>query len=510
MICEDFPTLEGRQVPHNESVFAGDTVHAEKAIELARRVGAASMPWQKRALSAILSTTAEGRWTHPDCCLLIPRQNGKSEVLIYRCLYGLFKLGETILYTAQRWKTARDAWKRTMSLIKARAWLSKRVTRSTCSQGEGIIEINGGAGEPGGASISFGTRSNDTGRGLTQVDLIVYDEAYNLADGEISAMSFTQMAAGNPQSIYASSAVNKDEHPNGAVLAAVRVRGLSREPGLYFAEYMAPEDMPHDSEETWKYANPSYGVVQTADKIRKIMRNLSTAAGRKGFGVEALGRGDWPVESRFESYSVISEEQWSAMVDPAPNLVGPIALALDLSIDRRWWVIAAAQRTDTGRVHIEIGYFQSASHAEVVDFVAEVVAMWDPCALVIDRRSPAMVVEPLLIAAGIEPETTNAHQMVTACGGFYDDAVGAEQLLSHGDQPALTEAVEGAAKRTLPGGDWAWDKQADVIISPLIAATLARWALVAFGDRDTGPAATPSVEDESFDSSEFDVMTAAF
>ena len=196
-ISDLFPTLTGRQEPHHLSVTAGDTSLGDKAIELKRRLGVESMPWQVTAQRVIMSTTAAGRWTHPTVCLICTRQNGKSEILIDRCLYGLFKLGETILYTAQRWKTARDAWKRMMALIQRRAWLHKHLKRATCSQGEGIIELDNGA------AISFGTRSADTGRGLTDVALIIYDEAYNLTESEISAMAFTQMAADNPQRIYA-------------------------------------------------------------------------------------------------------------------------------------------------------------------------------------------------------------------------------------------------------------------------------------------------------------------
>lgn len=498
MICEEFPTLEGRQEPHEESIFPGDLTHAGKAIELARRAGAISMPWQKRAQNAILSTTSAGRWTHSDCCLIIPRQNGKSEILILRCLYGLFKLGETILYTAQRWKTARDGWKRLMSIIKSRSWLSKRVTRATCSQGEGVIEINGGAGEPNGASISFGTRSNDTGRGLTKVDLIIYDEAYNLTDGEISAMSFTQMAAENPQTIYASSAVNKDEHPNGAVLAAVRIRGLSREPDLYFAEYMAPEGMPHDSEETWKYANPSYGVVQTADKIRKIMRGLSTPAGRKGFGVEALGRGDWPVADAAPQWSVIDEDDWNSLkVYEKPEFVGPKAIGVDRTMDRALWCIAAAQRTTEGRIHVEVGYFRPSTQAGMVSNLANLVGIWDPCATGTDGKSPSTVLEPLLAAPGtdIELSKSNTGQIAVSCAGILDDIESG--VLSISDQPALNASAEGAVKRELPGGDFVWSKRGEAQIAPLNAITHARWALLTFESRWSGPPVAPAWDREA-------------
>jgi hypothetical protein len=58
-----------------------------------------------------------------------------------------------------------------------------------------------------------------------------------------------------------------------------------------------------------------------------------------------------------------------------------------------------------------------------------------------------------------------------ACGAFMD-LLEAEQL-RHIGQKSLTEAVEGAATRTL-GDAWAWDRRGkDVDITPLVAVTLA-------------------------------------
>ena len=497
-VSEDFPTLTGRQEPHHLSLTEGDIVHGDKAIELARRTGAKSMPWQKMAQHAILSVTDEGRWTHPTCCMVIPRQNGKSEILIHRCLYGLFKLGETILYTAQRWKTARDAWRRMMALIKGRSWLRRKVVRSTCSQGEGIIELDTGE------VISFGTRSNDSGRGLTIIDLIVYDEAYNLTDGEMSAMSFTQMAAKNPQTIFASSAVNEEQHPNGHVLAGVRIRGLAREPGLYFAEYMAPPEMPRDAEESWQYANPSYGVIQTADKIQNIMSNLTTPAGKKAFDVEALGRGIWPVLVVDEHEPIVEAKAWETMTGNS-ELVGPIAIAVDRHMD--WYSIAAAQRTTTGHIHIEIGYHDRPS-AQVVETIARLVENVDPCAVVINRSSPALSILPDLRAKGIEPELTTGQQMSQGCVAFLDDALA--HKLEHTNDPRLSDAIAGAEKKPMAGGAFGWNYDTEVVLSPLVAATLARFGLLTWGVEVVKSIPLPPSFTPASGPTEFDALSAGF
>jgi hypothetical protein len=493
LICEAFPELTGRQQPHHLSVFPGDTSHGAKAIELKRRIGVESMPWQVDAQLAIGSMTPAGKWTHPICCLLCTRQNGKSEILIDRCLYGLFKLGETILYTAQRWKTARDAWKRMMSLIKRRPWLRKHVVRQTCSQGEGIIELDTGA------LISFGTRSADAGRGLTVIDLIIYDEAYNLTEAEIAAMAFTQMASRNPQRIYASSAVNQDQHPNGQVLAAVRRRGLDGEPRLYFAEWMAPDDpscceacaaageMSRDDEATWEYANPSYGVIQTAEKILDIKADLSTEAGRKSFDVEALGRGDWPKWEE-ELAKVVDPDTWTDRLDQSPLLVGSRVIGVALAPDRLHWAVAAGQRTLDGRVHVEVGMWKAATHAEVLRFLSAVVSDSDPAAVVMDSRSLATSIVVKLAALGIDTELLNTPAMAEACGTVLDDIDAG--VFSHSGQCELDVAASVVQKRELPQGDFVF--VCDQESAPFVAMTLAHQGVLRFASKPVEKPAAPS------------------
>jgi hypothetical protein len=490
LTSEAWPTLTGRQEPHHLSFTDGDTTHGEKAVLLKERIGVAVMPWQREAQLRICSTTPASRWTHPTVCLLCTRQNGKSEILIDRCIYGLFKLGETILYTAQRWKTARDAWKRTMALIKRRAWLRKHVVRSTCSQGEGIIELDTGA------LISFGTRSADAGRGLTVIDLIIYDEAYNLTEAEISAMSFTQMAARNPQRIYASSAVNQDQHANGAVLSAVRRRGLNREPRLYFAEWMAPCDieccemcalagvMDRDDMATVEYANPSFGVIQTAEKVADIKADLTTEAGRKSFDVEALGRGDWPADDT-ERPHIVDMSVWGSRVDRDPVFVGSPVIGVSLAPDHKTWAVGAAWRTEADRIHAEVGMWAAATHDEVLRFLSAVVAEWDPAAVVMDARSQAMVITSKLQAIGIDPELLNTPAMAGACGAVLDDIDSG--MWSHSGQPELDLAVDVVQLRDLPQGDFVFNPRQQEAI-PLIAVTLAHQGVIRFASRVETPA----------------------
>lgn len=512
IIAAEWPKLEGRQTPDVATFTGGANIElGANVCEFGRRTNQKirAFPWQEWALEQILAKDEDGTWTHSEVCLLVPRQNGKSLILTLRVLYGLFKLGENIVFTAHQWETAKSLWKRTWNVIRSTPWLLKRVETKTCSQGRGTIVLKSGA------QVVFTTRSKDAGRGLDTVDLEIYDEAYDLTEADLAALSPTKMNATDPQTIYTSSAVNQESHNNGAVLAGVRERGLDGEIGLFFAEWKAGAGMDRAEVETWRYANPSFGMIATVKKMTaEFKKFLKTATARKNFDVEYLGIGDWPTE-QVELEHVFDMDSWDAMGNATPELAGgPIALAIDMSTCRQWVTIAAATRLADDRIHLEVGYHAAPGRA-VIDKIVDLVERWDPCAVVMNHSSPITSILPDLRTAGengIEPEITTSSQMASACGGFYDDAVSGR--LSHTGSAELRDAVEGVQKREMRGGAFGWDYLSPVVISPLQAATLARWGLLTFGV-ELPPPPPPSRDDHAADmfpagSSDLDVFAAAF
>ncbi|OXR46662.1 hypothetical protein B7C42_01637 [Nocardia cerradoensis] len=508
-----FPTLTGRQMPEHVSGFPGDDHHGFDAIKLAGRIAIPPiMPWQRGNLRCLLRRDANGMWTHPDAVLIVPRQNGKSEILLLRCLYGLAVLGEKILYTVQRWDTGKDLHERLATMIASRSWLRKRLKKQpTLSQGRGTIEFTNGA------KMVTSTRSADMGRGLTRIDLLIYDEAYNLDESASAAVDWAQMAAADPQTIYTSSAVNAFQHSKGFVLTDMRNEGLRGADRLYFAEYMAPAGMHWRSLPTWQYANPSWGVIANEAKIQKPLRKATTKAGIASFGVEALGRGIWPVRDE-DKPALISADVWKTNKNPGATLIGPRAMAVDMTPDRKTVAITASQWTSEGRIHIDLGYHGPYS-AQTVPYIVGKVLRLDPCVLVMDDQSPAASMIGDLEAAGLTVYSTNTGELAKSTGDFYDRALGA--LLNHTGDPDIADAVEGAVKRDLPGGGWAWDrKRAQDDISPLVAGSLSTWGLVKFGaqtapvqklvHRPLAPAAVMAPVSSRFGGRGLDLAAAGF
>jgi hypothetical protein len=69
----------------------------------------------------------------------------------------------------------------------------------------------------------------------------------------------------------------------------------------------------------------------------------------------------------------------------------------------------------------------------------------------------------------------DARDQVNGCGALYDAVVAG--TVAHRGQAALDDAVAGAARRTLLDA-WAWARRSShADICPLVAATMALWAL---------------------------------
>lgn len=486
----------GVQTPRVRHVPAAKHSLGDAAVELAASFGLMLDPWQRNVLrdALLVRDKQPDKWASFEIGLVCARQNGKGAILEARELAGALLLGERlIVHSAHEFKTAKEAMRRLEQLL-AEAGEPYKANRS---HGEESIEF-----KKTGSRVMFQTRTKAGGRGLSG-DLVILDEAMILSSDAVGALLPTMSARPNPQLWYTGSAVDQAVHANGLVFASVRERGISGEDdSLCWLEWSADADVSVDDQKQWLAANPGVGYRISVDHIAKERRALIHQP--KVFAVERLSIGDWPQLGDAESE--IPLDAWLSMACTEPILVGPRTIAVHRSRNRQRWAIAAAQRTADNRVHIELGPVQEGSHTDVAEYLVDKVGQWNPIALVIDRKSAAMVLEPLLLDAGIETTLTNSTDLALACGGFLDDTLAG--LLSHSDQPALAEATGAAIKRDLPGGGFAWDEGIDGVTSaPLVSATLAHWALLAFGKPPVAPSAAPVVDVQAAND-ELDVFAA--
>lgn len=503
--------LIGRQQPRISNLPRAESSAGREAVDLYNGAQQSTskhlLPWQCSVLDGMLAERADHRWAAREAALVVARQNGKSEVIIARELFGLFILGERIVHTAHLYDTAQESFERIERLIRHTPHLHRRVKPNGYrhANGEQQIELCSGA------RLEFMARSPKSGRGLSG-DVTVLDEAMDIPEWVMSALVPTMSTAANMQLIYAATAVDQGNpaHANGATLARVRRRALTgSDPSLAYWEWSVDEDAYRADPEAvaadraaQAAANPSLGALITEEYVDWEMSTLTA----RSFAVERLSVGDWPSEDVVVE-TVIDPARWRVLARPgATRPSGRVALGVAVSKDRAWASIGAAGMVGD-RVQLELAENRRGT-AWVVNRLAELVAKHS-ATIVVDSGGPAGALLPAMRDRSIPFVSPTGREIAAACGGLYDVVHSDPPGLIHLGQPALDVAVGGARRRKYGDGAWAWDlERSPVDIAPLVAVTLALHGLSSVPARSPAPA--PLVEVVPGSSETFDLLSMDF
>jgi hypothetical protein len=412
-------------------------------------------PWQQDVLRDAMGRDRAGEWVADEVVTVVPRQNGKTVLLLARALWGVLLGGERlVVFSAHQFKTARE------SFLTLKSWCETDVLQAY----DPVVRLQAGSEMvefPGLGRIQFIARSRTSGRGFSP-DCAILDEAFELDDLALDAIKPSLSAAKAPQMWFASSA----PHPTSTVLRRLCLRGRGDDGDrLVYHEWCAPLDCELDDPRAWAAANPALGSRLTERFTRSELQALDP----EGFGRERLGH--WEEE---EVGAIFPLGLWTSLADPMATATGAKAIAIDVSPDRRRAVIAAAGGLEDGRVLVEVLH-EDEGVSWVVDQVAALVAVHHPGAVVVDGAGQSETLIAPLERAGVHVTRTTPREMAAACGALHDAVL--ERKLAHMDQAVLNAAVDGAAQRTL-GDAWAWSRRSSRSnVTPLVAALLAHWAV---------------------------------
>lgn len=428
----------------------------EDVSDLAKAYGLVLDPWQENVLEAGMGERSDGLWAAPRVGVSVPRQSGKGEIIVARALAGLLVFGEQLtIVSAHEQKTARVAFDRISSYFENYDDLRKRVKQIGTAVAREYIELTSGQ------QIKFFARSKGSGRGFS-CDLLLLDEAQILSETSWAAILPTLSARPNPQVwLFGTPPTPQDD---GEVFTRFRDAGLEgKDHRLAWCEWSAEPADDLDSPESWAKANPAYGIRIHSDTIRDERAALDDAT----FARERLGMWDEASSAR-----VIDIASWNACKDEHSIATDRLALGIDVSPLRDVASVALAGLRPDDKWHIELDE-QRNGVGWVAPYVAALCERNDIRAVVIDKSSPAASVIDDLRSHKVKVTTTDVHQMVRACGSFYDAAM--ESTIRHIDQPQLNSALGSGRKRDAAGA-WAWNrKNASSDITPLVATTLALW-----------------------------------
>lgn len=454
-------------------------------MDLAASAGLFLEPHQAEVLEGALGERRDGRWAAFEVGVVAPRQNGKGALITARELGGLFLFGEELqTHTAHRFDTCLEGFRRIRDYIEGTPDLSRRVRKVTEAHGQESIELFNPT-----QRLIFKARAKGSGRGFSG-DVVYLDEAFWLLD--LGAMLPTMSARPNPQLWYLSSApqprVESDVLRRLCRRGRAGAEGRTRPRRLAYFEWCASmadtasraewEDEVADildDRDAWAEANPGVGYRITEEFIQSERDAMTD----EDFARERLGL--YPEVAELLEVA-IDEADWRACESSRSTAADPVTLAFEVSVDRRWAVIASAGVSSVGGIHVEV--VDNRRHTGwVVDRLVELRDRHHPAAVLCNPAGPAGGLLADCERKGLQvgvPDSAKPGKVrgvtgrdwTQACAGAYDAVT--EHRWRHLGQPVLNTAVAAAVKR--PVGDaWVFDRDAGTDVSPLLAVALAAW-----------------------------------
>lgn len=468
----------GNQKPRIDIYENGDVWLAEKTIELLDHYGIKMLPWQKailrRWLALVEDENGDWKWANPDCGLSVPRQNGKTELLIARIIGGTVFLGEAIVYTAQSANTVDEIKRRTMRFFyDAEQEIREMLTDEFDSEPRSLdyIELRNRG------RCVFRTRTRTNGLGASN-DTLLIDEAQEYTDAQQEALLPT-LAAGKSQNRQT---IAVGTPPTSGTSGTVWVRTRKNVIDGKLLNYCWQEwsveiiTAPQD-QNAWYETNPSLGYFL-------ILTAVKTEAGQMAIDSFNKMRLGW--YAGVENQRVITDDQWNPLaikdvhLSDQPSLVYAIKFAPDASAVS----LCVGVNMPTGRVHIEL--IERKPLSAGTGWLAQwLIERW--------RRANKIIIDgaagtQLLVEELTRSErrmskrilTPNVREAGAAFAGFYEAIE--QQTITHYNQPALNMSIRTVKKRPI-GRDGMFGyaaMNADIQSDPTEAAALAHYGAIRF------------------------------
>ena len=446
LIDQAYSGLGGVQTPRIHSKLNDLPSKGQDMIDFATELGINLMEWQRFVCIHGHKVREDGRWAHSELGLIMARQQGKSTLMMLRILTGMFVWGEGLqLASAHRLTTSLETFRQIVGLIETNPKLEKEVKKIRWQHGAEEIEL-------------FGNRrfvvkaANNAARGLSKPETIHLDELREYKDEDAwSSMRYSMMAAKNPQVwIYSSAG---DQH--SVILNKLRERALAsattNDPIGWF-EWSAEPDAPillPSGEMNWSafaQANPSLGITIHPDNLKAVINDPPDIV-----RTEVLAQWVDTINS------AIDAQKWAmCQIDAIPlDLEQPTWLGLDLSPDRKFGALVAAQRLPGERFYIQLLHTWSNDYSlndlAVANDIAPYVRKYNTQTVAYSKRT-SQAVASRLSSAGIQVTDMDGAIYAESCDRWLG-AINSHRL-QHSGQEELTQQTLSAAK--LPFGDGSW------------------------------------------------------
>lgn len=415
-------------------------------------------PWQRYVADVGLEVHSSGVPFYRTVGVSIARQNGKTLLLLVRVVMELLGRNRTVVYTAQDRITARRKWEEMCRALLQVPSFAARVTAFSTNNGQEALRLDTGS------VFTIVTPNEKAGRALS-VDLAIVDEAFvHRSMAVVGALGGTMAARSHAQLWVLSNAGTAESKLFRHYTETGRAQVANPAAPMAWFEWAAADDADVLDREAWAAANPSldlpHGVVSA---------HLSEQALTVDY--DQFAREYLNLWVNIDVLLGIDAAMWAGCESElVPG--DRVCFGVDLTPERdRGALVVAGDRE--GRTPLEV--IEHTSDLLALEARTIEVARRARATVVLDRANPAASFVPALERAKIEVRLISAPEFVRACGDFHD-AVRYRRLAHRADY-RLGDAVLGATKRTI-GDGWVWRRRGPSDISPLVAATLARWGVL--------------------------------
>ena len=414
----------GRQEPTVSVILPYKDTKGPEAIALYNKSEKDALEWQTALTYDIMAVNDDGLWIHQKFGYSVPRRNGKSEMALARCVWGL-KHGERILYTAHRASTAHSIWERLSRLC---AKCDIKITSSFRAFGKEHLYTEDSA-------IEFRTRTSTGGLG-EGYDLLIIDEAQEYTPEQETALKYVVTDSANPQTIMFGTPPTAISA--GTVFPNYRRNVLhndSFESG--WAEWSVPDMADVNNIDLWYETNPSLGYVLKERTIRSEIGDDKT-----DFNIQRLGL--W---IKYNQKSAISRNEWEALqVAKLPRLKGQLFVGIKFGIDGENVALSVAVRTEDDKIFCEVVGCKPIRDG--VAWIVHFLQSADVRKAAVDGKNGAEVLLDACKSMKLKkPEQITVQQFIKA-NSLFDMAM-EQGTLVHMQQSAVTQVVSNCERRKI-------------------------------------------------------------
>lgn len=472
------PTRKGNQKPRIDIYVNGDIWLADKTIRLLEHYGIKLLPWQKAIIYRwmALEQGDDGKWywVNPECGLLVPRQNGKTEIIIARIIGGMVFMGEAIVYTAHSSKTVDETKRRIQRFFyDAEEEIRDMLTEEFDSEPKSLdyIELRNRA------RCVFSTRTRTAGLGTTN-DCLILDEDQEETDAQQEALLPTISAGKSQNQQTLRAGTPPSGGTSGTVFMRVRKNVLDgKDTDTAWQEWSVETITDPSDEDAWYETNPSLGYHLMLRAVRKEANKMAVDS----FNKMRLG---WV--AGLENMRAIPDEQWQPLAVEKVELPDQPALvyAVKFAPDGSAVSLAVGVNMPTGKVHIELIERKPMS-AGTTWLSSWLLERWRKAnKVIIDGAAGQQLLIEELVRSDRRISkrilAPNAKEAGAAYAAF-SDAI-EHSKLTHFDQPALNLSIRTVKRRSI-GKDGMYgfaSMNTDIQSDPTEAAAFAYYGAIRF------------------------------